>query len=179
MSKNLPVNNADPTTFVELIVKHERPLMRYIRCMIPHLADAEEIYQSTAILLWEKFAEYDPQRDFLPWAQRFAYFEILKFRRNAARRRMIFSEETLQAIADTHSASSTTLERRNRALQACLQKLPPGERNLLRSRYESRETIGAVAEELKITAKSLYRRLDRIREKLSQCVRHHAKLLEE
>lgn len=169
----------DPTPFVELIMKNERALTRYIRSLLPRIDDAEEVWQATAIELWEKFDQYDSSRDFLPWAQRFAYFEVLKFRRDAARDRMVFSEEALQAIADTHSAAQSKLEARSRALQNCLKKLSADEVQLLRSRYEAETTIGAIADKLQTTAKALYRRLDRIRERLAQCVQRHAALAED
>lgn len=171
--------NPDPTPFVELIVKHERALSRYIRSMLPRMGDVEEVWQATAIELWEKFDQYDSEREFLPWAQRFAYFEVLKFRRKAARDRMVFSEEVLQAVADTHAASNDKLAVRSRALQGCLKKLSADELNLLRTRYESTTTIGMIAEQLQTTAKTLYRRLDRIRQRLAECVQQHAALAEE
>ncbi|EAQ80471.1 sigma-70 family RNA polymerase sigma factor [Blastopirellula marina] len=169
----------DPTPFVELIVKHERALLRYIRSMVPRIEDAEEVWQSSAIVLWEKFAEYDATRDFLPWAQRFAYFEALKFRRSKARDRMFFSEDVMQTVAETHVASREILERRMQALQGCLQKLTDTDLNLLRSRYESEMTIGDLAKKCNTTAKSLYRKLDRIRDRLARCVRVHAQLADD
>ncbi|GAA4434837.1 sigma-70 family RNA polymerase sigma factor [Bremerella cremea] len=172
-------SKGDPTPFVELIVKHERALMRYIRSMFPRSDDAEEVWQSTAIVLWEKFDEFDPERDFLPWAQRFAYFEGLQRRRKIARDRMVFSESVLQSLAETHDASREHLNRRSRALQACVEQLAAQDASLLRSRYESEVTIGELAQRMQTTAKTLYRRLDRIRDKLAQCVRRRVALAEE
>ncbi|PQO33213.1 hypothetical protein C5Y96_10175 [Blastopirellula marina] len=172
-------SHRDPTPFVELIVKFERPLMRYIRSLVPRLDDAEEVWQATAIVLWEKFDEFDHEREFLPWAQKFAYFESLKQRRKVARDRMVFSESAMQAIADTHQASQEHLDRRSRALKTCMEALEGKDLALLRSRYDSEITIGELASQLETTAKTLYRRLDRIRDKLAQCVRRRVALAEE
>lgn len=38
----------------------------------PHVADAEDIVQQTALALWEKFDAYDSSQAFTPWACRFA-----------------------------------------------------------------------------------------------------------
>lgn len=178
MAESLP-SHRDPTPFVELIVKYERPLMRYIRSLVPRLDDAEEVWQATAIVLWEKFDEFDHERDFLPWAQKFAYFESLTQRRKVARDRMVFSENAMQAIAETHQSSQEYLDRRSRALKICMDSLESKDLALLRSRYDSEITIGELARQLETTAKSLYRRLDRIREKLAQCVRRRVALAEE
>lgn len=169
----------DPSPFVELIVRCERPLMRYIRTLVPNLVDAEEVWQATAILLWEKFGEYDHDREFLPWAQRFAYFEVLKFRRTRARDRMIFSENVLQSLAETHDSSREKLDQRSQALQKCLNQLIPRDLALLRTRYETETTINDLAQSLQTTAKTLYRRLDRIRDRLAQCVRRRVALADE
>ena len=37
--------------------------------------DADDIMQETSMALWQKFADYDADRSFLPWALRFAYFQ--------------------------------------------------------------------------------------------------------
>lgn len=169
----------DPTSFVEMIVKYERPLMRYIRSLLPRIDDAEEVWQATAIVLWEKFDEFDHEREFLPWAQKFAYFESLKQRRKVARDRMVFSENAMQAIADTHAASQDKLDLRSKALQKCMESLVSGDVALLRSRYDSNTTIGELATKMNTTAKTLYRRLDRIRDKLAQCVRRRIATIEE
>ncbi|WDI39954.1 sigma-70 family RNA polymerase sigma factor [Bremerella sp. P1] len=174
-----PPSHRDPTPFVELIVKFERPLMRYIRSSVPRLDDAEEVWQATAIVLWEKFEEFDHEREFLPWAQKFAYFESLKQRRKIARDRMVFSESAMQAIADTHQSSQEHLDRRSRALKICMDSLGSKDLALLRSRYDSEITIGELAGQMETTAKTLYRRLDRIRDKLAQCVRRRVALAEE
>ncbi|MBI1247022.1 sigma-70 family RNA polymerase sigma factor [bacterium] len=176
---HLNPSDRDPTPFVELIVKHERALMRYIRAMFVRADDAEEVWQATAIVLWEKFDEYDPRRDFLPWAQKFAYFESLNLRRKRARDRMVFSESVMRTLAETHDTSRERLNQRSRALQICIEQLPSADVLLLRSRYESETTIGELAERMKTTAKSLYRRLDRIRDRLAQCVRKRVALAEE
>ncbi|WP_144976351.1 sigma-70 family RNA polymerase sigma factor [Bremerella volcania] len=172
-------SHRNPTPFVELIVKFERPLMRYIRSLVPRMDDAEEVWQATAIVLWEKFEEFDHEREFLPWAQKFAYFESLKQRRKVARDRMVFSESAMQAIADTHQASQDHLDRRSRALKVCMETLGTNDLALLRSRYDSEITIGKLASQMETTAKTLYRRLDRIRDKLAQCVRRRVALAEE
>lgn len=172
-------SHRDPTPFVELIVKYERPLMRYIRSLVPRLDDAEEVWQATAMVLWEKFDEFDHQRDFLPWAQKFAYFESLTQRRKIARDRMVFSESAMQAIAETHQSSQEHLDRRSRALKTCMDSLAGKDLTLLKSRYDSEITVGELARQMDTTAKALYRRLDRIRDKLSQCVRRRVALAEE
>lgn len=157
--------------FAGLIVRYDRALLRYIMTLIPRRDDAEEVLQRTAAVLWERFAEFDDERPFLPWAYRFAYFEALNFRKAAARDRLIFREEVIAAIAETRDALESELDQRRAALSLCLQRLSPDDVSLLQRRYCDSTTIAALAEEAGRTAKALYRRLDRIRELLFDCVR--------
>lgn len=157
--------------FTQLLVRHDRALLRYIMAFVPRRDDAEEVLQRTVVALWEKFPGYDPDRPFLPWAQRFAYFEVLNFRRELARSRLIFSEQVLEALVETRARLDPQLEAQRNALHQCLQDLEPEGRALLQRRYCDSETIESLAEENGKTAKSLYRRLDRIREQIARCVR--------
>ena len=92
---------ADPDKeFARLLTNHDRELRRYISLFVSRRDDVEEVLQQTAIMLWEKFAEYDPQREFLPWAIRFAYYEILNFRKHCShwpKRGMIWPKSSTAA----------------------------------------------------------------------------------
>lgn len=156
--------------FARLLVRHDRELLRYIMTFIPRRDDAEEVLQRAATVLWEKFSEYDREREFLPWALRVTYFEILNFRKQIARDRLVLREDVVQALAETRESQLPVLEQQRRALQQCLEELNCDDAALLRRRYCDSETIATLAEERGRTAKSLYRRLDRIRELIAQCV---------
>jgi len=156
--------------FARLLVQHDRAIFRYILTFVSRHGDAEEVLQRVATVLWEKFAEYDKTRDFLPWAFRVAYFEVLNFRKEAARNRHVFSEDVLEALAETRESQSPILEAHQQALQECLAKLSPDSAALLRRRYCDSETVAALAVETGKTAKALYRKLDRIRDLIAACV---------
>lgn len=156
--------------FARLLVQHDRALFRYILTFVSRHADAEEILQRVATVLWRKFSEYDSTREFLPWAFRIAYFEILKFRTEAGRSRLIFNEDVLEAIAETRQAESPVLEAQEEALQECLGKLSADSAALLKRRYCDSETVAALALEQGTTPKTLYRRLDRLRDLIAECI---------
>lgn len=160
----------DGSLFATLMVRDDRRLLRYIRSLLPHRADAEEVLQRTAAVLWEHFAEFDTQREFFPWAVRFAYFEVLNHRKERARDRLFFRQEVLAELASTRQEMEDVLDHRREALLQCLNQLLPQDAELLRQRYATPETIAHLATELGATAKSLYRRLDRLRERLAHCV---------
>ena len=163
--------------FARLLVRHDRALFRYILTFVCRHGDAEEILQRVAIVLWRKFAEYDSNRDFLPWALRIAYFEVLKFRTEAGRNRLIFREEVLEALAETCEAQNPILEAQQQALHECLAKLGADSAALLRRRYCDSESVSALAGEMGITVKAIYRRIDRLRDLVADCIEHRIRSL--
>ncbi len=156
--------------FVRLLTRHERDLYRYIVSLMPMGGEPDDVMQETATLLWKKFADYDRERPFLPWAMRFAYFEVLKQRKRLGKSRLIFSDELLATIASDYAGEEPVLRSRRGALDACLAKLSDRDRDLLRRRYASRETISDLAAEAGRSVHKLYYALERIRENLMLCV---------
>jgi RNA polymerase sigma-70 factor (ECF subfamily) len=162
--------------FARLLVTHDRQILRYIMALVPRRDDAEEVLQRTAIVLWEKFSDYDQERDFLPWALRVAYYEVLNFRKEKARSRLVFSEEVVALLVQTRTEQQALLDQRRTALGYCLTELSVEDRTLLERRYTDAATIRALSEERGRTVKALYRRLDRIREMIMKCVEQRVAL---
>ena len=67
--------------FTRLLLDHQPDILRSVRLLVPHAADAQEIMQETSVALWKQFATYDPSRSFGQWARGFARIEVLRFRR--------------------------------------------------------------------------------------------------
>lgn len=173
--QNIGGQAASGPEFARLLVRYDRPILRYIMTLIPRRDDAEEVLQRTATVLWEKFAEYDRQREFLPWALRVAYFEVLNFRKQIARDRLVFREDVMEALAETRQLLTDQLEAQRAALAKCLSELTAEDQTLLRRRYADSETIATLADERGKTAKALYRRLDRLREAIARCAERRLK----
>lgn len=155
---------------VMLLSKHDREILRYILTLLPHRGDAEEVLQRTAVKLWEKSAEYDTSREFLPWALRRAYYEVLNFRKEMARSKLVFSAEVVAQLADDREAQAGYLAEMQDALRKCLGKIQKSDLQLLQCRYGRSQSIQELACEVGRTAKSLYRRLDRVRALVQKCV---------
>ncbi len=159
--------------FVELIVKYDRELRRYIQALVARRDDADEVMQQTALVLWEKFSEYDDSRDFLPWAKRFAYFEALNFRKLHARSKLIFNDEVMLLIAETLQESNERSNERAKVMVECLSKLSAEDRRLLELRYGNSKTLKSIAQEEQGDPKMFYRRLEKIRQTLLECIDRH------
>ena len=88
--------------FMRLFSQHSRRIYQFILTLTINRADAEEIYQSTCVILWKKFAEYDPAGSFYAWACKMAQFECLQLRRRNRR---------LQAFSGTGASGASPVAR--------------------------------------------------------------------
>ena len=114
----------DPAAeFVRLWTRHQAEVERYVYMMIPRAVDAGEVIQEVSVKLWEKWERYDQSRPFVPWAKKFAWLEVLKWRQKQARERVVFSSSLLEKINAAHEDEEPVMEVRRRALKNCLTKL--------------------------------------------------------
>lgn len=157
------------TEFVKLLTGSQRALHLYIITFLPRVEDAEDILQSVNTVLWEKAAEFEPETNFLAWARRIAYYEILTFRRKAASKRLMFDTELVSLLSE-EMPEHDTIDLRRRALGGCIRKLRCPDREVLTLRYEDAQSVPSIAEELGRPVKSIYRSLERIRMALLDCI---------
>jgi RNA polymerase sigma-70 factor (ECF subfamily) len=160
----------EPPLFVRLLLQHQNDLLRYILPLVGCLDDAQDVLQETAMALWRKFDQYDPQHPFLPWAKRFARNEVLMHHRK--RRRYTFlTEQLMETLAQRRAEREPYEEQRRNALRSCVAKLAEADRLLLEQRYgEPGTTIQRLAAETGATANVLYKALARIRQQVLDCV---------
>ena len=156
--------------FVSLWTRYQPDVRRYVCMIVPLASDAEDVMQETAKRLWEKFEQYDSQRPFVPWAIGFAYHEILSWRQRQARDRLVFSEEIIAQLHTIIGQEPSVLELRRKALDGCLQKLEPAERDLLLRRYSQHGAIQQEAEKTKISRHKLYYGIEKMRVRLLACI---------
>jgi RNA polymerase sigma-70 factor (ECF subfamily) len=156
--------------FVRLFAAGQSEVLRYILALVPDIDDAQEVLQETAVDLWKKFDQYDTDCPFVPWACRFAYFQVLKFREQQSRRRRFLSLEAIEQLVAERPEESDALENRRLALAACLKLLGEPERLLIEQRYSRRMPVPQLSEVTGRTVATLYKTLERIRRRLFECV---------
>jgi RNA polymerase sigma-70 factor (ECF subfamily) len=137
---------------------------------VPDIDDAQEVLQETAVDLWKKFDQYDPDYPFVPWACRFAYFQVLKFREQQSRRRRFLSLEAIGQLAADQPEESAVLDDRRRALATCLKLLSDSERLMIEQRYSRRMPVAQLSLVTGRNIATLYKALERLRRRLFECV---------
>ena len=156
--------------FVRLLSQYSSRIFGFLLALCVNRADAEDVFQNTSVVLWEKFDTYEPGTNFLAWACRIAYFEAL-YNRRKSRRVKTLSDAAWEALASDAMATSHVREDRKEFLAECLQKLRPGDRDLLHQKYFMQRSVAEIAENGAKSIYSIYRSLTRIHESLLQCMR--------
>jgi RNA polymerase sigma-70 factor (ECF subfamily) len=167
MSEETP---SSPEKLVLLLAQNQESIFRYIFCLTPVEADARDILQETSLALYRKWDQFDTARPFLPWAFRFAYLQVQKHREKSARTPLLFSPDVLDLLASEREHVEDQLELRLQLLDVCLQKLPVADKELVTSRYARRESAEALMQKLNLSRRSLFRRLELLRQRLHDCV---------
>lgn len=162
--------SSSDSDFLRHWTAHQRDLERYVLSLAPRAQDAAEILQETAASLWVKWADYDGVQAFLPWAVRFAYFEVLRWRQRQARDRLVFSDSLVDSLHEDYLQEAPMLEARRRALDGCLGKLNATDQTLLFQRYARHGAVKDLASGSGGKVNALYYKLEKLRAALLDCV---------
>ncbi len=157
-------------SLLRLLATHQEDLFRYVFSLVPHEPDARDVLQETYVALTRKFAEYSPDRPFLPWAFGFAYLQVLKHRERRGRSARLLGAEVVALLADTRRDEEARLTTRLSALDACLDRLAEPDRRLIAHRYLSRTTIEQLTDIVGLSRRTLFRNLERVRRVLHDCI---------
>jgi RNA polymerase sigma-70 factor (ECF subfamily) len=157
--------------FVRLFSKDGRWIFSYILMLVPHKADAEEVFQETSVTLWQKFDEFLSGSNFRAWAIQVAHYKVLQHRVRKQGAPLLLDDAVLEAVHNTAVTLNDRLDDLHQALEKCRGKLSESDRELLDRRYESGATAQNIAATLGRSPRAVYRALDRIHRALYDCIR--------
>ena len=161
---------SDEHDFGRLFVQHQSRIYGFIRSLVVHRADAEDLLQETASVLWRKFDEFLPGSNFSAWALRVARFQVMYFRQRQKRDVLQFSDKFVDAVGADTIAESDRLGDLQELLDLCMDKLPPADHELFDLRYHSDLSAKNIAEQLGRPLSTVYNAIIRIRRTLAECV---------
>ncbi len=159
--------------FLRQFTTHESAIRAFVRRLVPSRADADDIMQEASIVLWEKFGDFRPEGDFRAWAFGVARFEVLAWRRDKARDRILLDENVVEKLAAESADDESHLSRHREALQQCMEQVKPDQRGLLMEAYDSDKRIHEVATRSGRSEAGFYQWLHRMRSKLLDCIRRN------
>jgi RNA polymerase sigma-70 factor, ECF subfamily len=164
-------DQTDPDAeFLTLLSRHESALAACVHALVPVWQDAEDVLQETRVTLWRKFREFQRGSDFPAWGRTVArYIARTHLRRNGSARRVL-RDDVSERLFETMSRPLSEVDRRQRALADCTEKLNGTERDLLRRFYAEGTKIAQIAADVGRSLQGTYMALSRIRRALMECV---------
>ncbi len=156
--------------FLGLFLKNHEDLRAFIGSMIRDRHACDDLLQDVALVLWQKFGEYDRQRSFGAWARGVTAKRILQSFDKARKIPLPFSPEAVEALVEAYDATDTQASALNEALEFCLKTLPEKSRRLITLRYEQAMKLGEIADVLDSSLDAVHKALSRIRIALRRCV---------
>lgn len=165
-----PTDEERYEAFLAMFLRHRDRLFSHIFSLVPHEADAEDIFQRCSIVLWKKFGEFEPEGSFLAWSYGVATHEVRNFSRTRRRSRLFFFPEAMEQLTEERLKNEEKLSARRLALEGCLQRLSPREQQLLKIVYWEKQTLKQFADETNSSIQVLYNRLSKVRRALLACI---------
>jgi RNA polymerase sigma-70 factor (ECF subfamily) len=157
--------------FARLLHEAHRELFGFIFAMLQNRADAEDVYQQCAVVLWKKFSAFTPGTSFIAWAIRVAKFEIKDFVKARRRRKVYFTDAILDAIAVTYQTETSEHQKeRLEALSQCMGKLSERDQRMLKRCYAVDRDYQKIAASEGKSIAAVYKAISRIRKLLHSCV---------
>ena len=163
--------HADPSAqFIEAFTKSQSALRGFCMSSVNHREDAEDIFQKTCLVLWKKSGDWDRAQPFLPWAFAVARYELLAYVRDRARDRLVFDDDIVLAMAGIGIKQAEKQCDRIAALEECVQKLKPEQRQLLSDYYVKGFTFKEIAEKTSKSLSAVKVTTMRLRKSLGSCI---------
>lgn len=163
--------NDRDSRFVNELTTNQLSLSLYVRSLLPGDSAAHDVAQQANAKIWEKRGEFELGTNFKAWAFSIARYEVLNYRKRQSRdARLVFSDDLEQTIATELVDTPDDMQERHEALQSCLQKLRPEQRDLLLHRYAKSGTLADYAAEVGRSVGSLKVTLHRLRTSLLGCI---------
>jgi RNA polymerase sigma-70 factor, ECF subfamily len=157
--------------FLQLFRINERRIHAFIFALVPIWSDADDLLQEVSTVMWRKRQDFRPGSDFVAWALSIARFEVLNYRKKQRRNPVIFSDETVELLADRMASLDLGSDSRRDALDRCITKLSGRDRVLIDLRYECGATTQSVADRVGRSIHAVYKSLNRVHGQLLLCIR--------
>ena len=142
----------------------------YLFASVPNHHDAEDLLGQVAVAVARDFDKYDESQPFVRWAIGIARNRVLNHRRAYAMSKIVFSQETIDALANAVPVEPARQSDFKAALKTCIDKLQNQARKAVTLRYEDDLKPRDIAGQLDMTPNAVSILLHRTRKTLADCV---------
>lgn len=142
----------------------------FVASLVRDFAARDDVLQDCAIAVIESFDRYDKTRSFVAWALGIAQNQVRLYLRKQQRLRLVFDDDVVSRLAVAFEAEATAQVRPLSYLRDCLTRIEGRARELCELRYVQDLKPAAIAEQVGMTANSVAKTLQRIRDQLRECI---------
>jgi len=158
--------------FLGLFVRHQQEMYACILTLVPHVNDADDLFQDGMAVMWRKFDQFKPGTNFAAWGIQIMRYQILEYRRNLARSKLVLIEDSFfEALMDYVPTVQDEMAMRIEALRECQTLLDDRAKRIIKMRYEHNTPIEEIASYLKVSRRHVYHILGQINNVLLRCMR--------
>lgn len=158
--------------FISLLIPNQKRILGYILTHVPNYADADDILQNTLSILWKKFDRFDPETDFVAYANAIAKYEIMNYFRKSKKNQKLHFDETLHKIIEEESESTSHLfNQRRDAMKECFKEFTAKDKQLIKMRYEQDLSFSKIGKRLCISSPAALKKISNIHSRLIRCIR--------
>lgn len=142
----------------------------YVGSLVRDFSARDDLMQEIAVAILESFDRYDGDKPFQSWALGIARNQIYNYFRSTNRDRLTFDEEIIAHLAEAFDESGTEVMHRLQFLSGCMERLEEKSRRVLEWRYRDDLKPAAIAKKMNLSANSVAKMLQRIRDRLRDCI---------
>lgn len=169
MGKASPEN----AKFLRLYSGVQVRLYCFILAVVHNRDDADELLQETAVVMWDKFDQYNEEFSFGAWSIGIARNKIFEYLRKNKKAKKIFESQLYDQLSEFAERSSCTdFKDRLEALDVCVEKLKPQDKKLITLRYHNGTSVRKISQLSGRSVNSLYKSIARIVFQLRRCISH-------
>lgn len=162
--------------FADLAREHHRELLVYARALTREQDQCGDLVQDAFVTAWENLGKFDITKDFGSWMRgiiRNKWRE--QIRRN---KRLVALDDGVLEEMEAEMRVWQQLRQDGGAgvfvqLERCMDKLPEGMQDAVKTFYYEGRNSDEAAEKLQINSSTLRKRLERAREVLRGCISNH------
>ena len=163
----------DREAFGDLVRLYQARLRAYVARYVPRPDDVFDIVQDAFLDALEHLDRFDPSREFGPWLRTICRNRMLNHFRSCRTARGAAAALVDRALEESRGPMEDDLEatgERLKALQRCMSRLEPAQRELLDLRYRRGVPLAEAARRLGRSAAALAMALLRVRAALQKCM---------
>ncbi|MCC9655355.1 sigma-70 family RNA polymerase sigma factor [Rhodopirellula halodulae] len=140
----------------------------FVASVVRDRRDREDVMQETALAVLNSFEAYDSSQPFQGWVIGVARNQIGLYLRRRRRDRLVFSEETVTNLQSAFEQTPAPDELDH--LPGCLEQLQGRSKELCDLRYKHGLKPAAISDRVGMSANSVAKALQRVREQLRSCI---------